>query len=262
MKILNYLTIIMVTTTAALHITAAEQPMPAYKPVDLGNLSVLPKEIILEILSKNINWDAKTVNDALRPVLAFFVANKYAASLKEELLKSAAIKDLKEKIDLYQKLAQYEARHPQLVKEEKNAIHIATMNADINFLKNALPKISKFNLLSLINAKDNSSEKNTALHIAVITKNPNPDIVKLLLDHGANPNIADDIEAFPLTLALRYLAYNQKIYDIAKLLIQKTSCQNIEQVYKSPILQAPILKPAKDFVKENLPTNCNRDFFR
>lgn len=287
MKILNYLTIIMVTTTATLHVTAAEQPMPAKKPVDLGNLSVLPKDVILNILSQNINWNAGTVKDALEPVLPFFRANKYAASLKDDLLALPAVKDLKTKLialkeSTLKEIMEYEAeieKDPMLslfFSKDSNALHHAVMNDDLLFLEKVVPALNKLKLFNLINKQDDG--KNTPLGRSLHGNN-NVEKVAILLENGANANIKNGQNYTPLAEVLISLVNpipvmrritvaerasitegTERSKRIAKLLIEKTDCAIIKEIYNLHNIQNTTYFDAKKFIAENLPTNCPRNF--
>lgn len=286
MKIFKYVTLIMLAN-GALHLNAAEQPMPASKPVDLGSLSVLPKEIILEILSKNINWNAGSVAEALKPIAPFFIANKYAASLKEDLLKSPAVKDLKAKLvalkeSTLKEITEYEAeieKDPMLsmfFSEDSNALHTAAMNDNLLFFQKVIPALNKLKLFDIINKQDN--EKNTPLHSSV-SGNNNLEKVSLLLENGADANIKNNDNKTPLAIVLESLVNpiptlrrqtaaeqasiiqaTERSKKIAQLLIEKTNCAIIKEIYHQRELQDPTYFDAKKFINDNVSTKCPRDF--
>lgn len=151
-----------------------------------------------------------------------------------------------------------------------NALHLAILNYDKEFLKEIIPLIGKLRTIKQEDKTDqikqliNSINQNapagihsgggTPLHF--LNSDDWTDIAQLLINNGADPNIKNSLG---LT-AFEHMYENKDLHKIAKILITKTSCENIKKVFDKA-KQKNIVYDIK-FIKENLPNHCDAKNFQ
>lgn len=220
---------------------------------DLGDLEVLPDDIILGILNFVIDWNPKNEKEALHAIDNLCKTNKYLYSIVHEKL--FKIKNVEEYRILIKKMRGYTLLKIKENNKKKNAgekaassisdkgyltnieqwsaLHLASWDRDVKFVQGVLPELYKRKMLNIINEKIKSDDEfesgNTPLS-CLMKKNMGDmsdekcaKLIHFYIDNGAKEG----------TCGFRGLvcALNCRMWETAKAIMNGCDCETIMQAY-------------------------------
>lgn len=231
---------------------------------DIGkSLQDVPKDVLLLMIRNDLSSKVKeveeqvknnqpfktTLQELLKPWSGLFTSSKYFRQLYDELLKQPSIRPVLLRLTLESKLQKYvsdlnkkinspnnkdnDLRQSKDLKEmiskpEIEPIHIIAFQNDVRALQDILPLIKELKL-DLLNK--NSLQEETPLIYALQLYAPhNYEFIKLLIDNGADSDIANKVGLKPLHYLTKLDADNETVKKIAQLILSKTDLKAIKQV--------------------------------
>jgi len=170
---------------------------------EVSKIQELPTELILIIARKAINrneWQlAKSQKEVFGDVVIFLSICKQFNEIKKLLLESKDLKELRDTIDwewVQEKMKDYEHSHSNdtgFFQIRVNALHIAVLASDHNFLSHVLPKLSKLrekeayrDRIKNIMEQYCDPDTNIVTPLRFASYKPDYTCTKLLLENGAS----------------------------------------------------------------------------